>query len=174
MTTAPARERAKDARKPVFDWQDPLLLEDLLTEEERLVRDSARAFAQEQLMPRIKDAFREERVDRELLPELGRLNRRGIAALAGVAPFNHDSGSLHGQRKIAGGRPRLRRVLYAATVAAARCNPLLRPFYLRLRAAGKPPMVIIGAMMRKLVHVSFGVLKSGKPFNPALHGVGSA
>jgi glutaryl-CoA dehydrogenase len=77
MTTAPARERAKDAKKPVFDWQDPLLFEDLLSEEERLVRDSARAFAQEQLMPRIKDAFREERVDRALLPELGRLGFLG-------------------------------------------------------------------------------------------------
>jgi transposase len=69
------------------------------------------------------------------LPELGRLNRREVAALAGVAPFNHDSGTLHGQRKIQGGRPQLRRVLYAATIAAARCNPVLRAFHQRLRAA---------------------------------------
>jgi glutaryl-CoA dehydrogenase len=65
------------AERPVFDWQDPLLLDDLLTEEERLVRDSARAFAQETLMPRVKLAFREERVDRALLPELGQLGFLG-------------------------------------------------------------------------------------------------
>ena len=59
------------------------------------------------------------------LPELGRLNRGEIAALAGVAPFNCDSGTLRGQRRIDGGRSRLRRVLYIATVAAMRCNPVL-------------------------------------------------
>ncbi|HXQ51942.1 MAG TPA: acyl-CoA dehydrogenase [Stellaceae bacterium] len=77
MSTAPVRERRKEAERAVFDWQDPLYLEDLLTEEERLARDSARAFAQEKLMPRVKAAFREERVDRELLPELGRLGFLG-------------------------------------------------------------------------------------------------
>jgi glutaryl-CoA dehydrogenase len=77
MTTAPVRDRAKAAPKAEFDWRDPLLLEDLLAEDERLVRDSARAFAQEKLMPRIKEAFREERVDRALLPELGKLGFLG-------------------------------------------------------------------------------------------------
>jgi glutaryl-CoA dehydrogenase len=73
----PDSPRTKPAPKAEFDWQDPLLLEDLLTEEERLVRDSARAFAQEKLLPRVKDAFREERLDRDLLPELGRLGVLG-------------------------------------------------------------------------------------------------
>ncbi|HUK59332.1 MAG TPA: acyl-CoA dehydrogenase [Stellaceae bacterium] len=77
MTTAPAPGRAKSAEKAVFDWRDPLLLDELLAEDERLARDSARAFAQDKLMPRIKTAFREERVDRELLPELGRLGFLG-------------------------------------------------------------------------------------------------
>ncbi len=77
MTTAPTRDRAKAAEKAVFDWRDPLLLEDMLGEDERLVRDSARAFAQQKLMPRIKDAFREERIDRELMPEMGRLGFLG-------------------------------------------------------------------------------------------------
>ncbi len=77
MTTAPVRDRAKAAEKAVFDWRDPLLLDDLLREEERLIRDSARAFAQEELMPRIKAAFREERIDRELMPEMGRLGFLG-------------------------------------------------------------------------------------------------
>jgi transposase len=82
---------------------------------------------------------------------LGRLNRSEIAALAGVAPFNCDSGTLRGQRKIQGGRKRLRRVLYSATVAAVRCNPVLRPFYQRLRAAGKPAKVALVAGMHKLL-----------------------
>ena len=85
------------------------------------------------------------------LPELGRLNRREIAALAGVAPFNCDSGTLRGQRKIQGGRTRLRRSLYMATVSAVRCNPALRPFYQRLRAGGKSAKVALVAAMRKLL-----------------------
>jgi transposase len=100
------------------------------------------------------------------LPELGRLNRREIAALVGVAPFNQDSGTLHGQRKIAGGRPRLRRVLYAASVAAARCNPLLRPFYLRLRAAGKKPKVARVAVMRKLLTILNLMLRTRTAWRP--------
>jgi transposase len=85
------------------------------------------------------------------LPELGRLNRREIAALAGVAPFNQDSGSSQGLRAIEGGRGRLRRVLYVATVAAVRCNPVLKPFYQRLRARGKLPKVALVAAMRHLL-----------------------
>ena len=100
------------------------------------------------------------------LPELGRLNRREIAALAGVAPFNHDSGTLHGQRKIQGGRPRLRRVLYAATIAAARCNPVLRAFHQRLRAAGKPPKVARVAVMRKLLTILNLMLKTKTAWRP--------
>lgn len=98
------------------------------------------------------------------LPELGRLNRREIAALAGVAPFNQDSGSLHGVRAIEGGRGRLRRVLFVATVAAVRCNPVLRPFYRRLRAAGKPTKVAIIAAMRKLLTILNVMVKNSSPW----------
>ena len=94
------------------------------------------------------------------LPELGRLNRREIAALAGVAPFNCDSGTLRGQRRIEGGRPRLRRVLYVATLAAVRCNPVLKPFYLRLRVAGKPAKVALVAAARKLLTILNAMLKT--------------
>jgi len=94
------------------------------------------------------------------LPELGRLNRGEIAALAGVAPFNHDSGSLRGERHIQGGRPRLRRVLYAATVAAVRCNPVLRAFYLRLREAGKPAKVALVAAAHKLLLILNAMIKT--------------
>src|SRR5262249_61970922 len=93
-------------------------------------------------------------------PELGRLNRGETAALAGVAPFNCDSGTLRGQRKVAGGRTRLRRALYMAAVAAVRCNPVLKPFYLRLRAAGKPGKVALVAVMRKLLLILNAMLKT--------------
>jgi transposase len=72
------------------------------------------------------------------LPELGTLNRKQIAALVGVAPFNRDSGMLRGQRRIWGGRSQVRTVLYMCTVAALRGNPVIRAFYQRLRAGGKP------------------------------------
>src|SRR5262245_59945252 len=71
------------------------------------------------------------------LPELGELNRKQIAALAGLAPFNRDSGTLRSSRCIWGGRAEVRRVLYMAAVAAVRSNPAIRTFYLRLRARGK-------------------------------------
>jgi transposase len=100
------------------------------------------------------------------LPELGRLNRREVAALAGVAPFNQDSGSWRGQRKIEGGRGRLRRVLYVATLAAVRCNPLLKPFFQRLRAAGKPHKVALVATMRRLLLILNAMLKSNTAWRP--------
>jgi transposase len=101
------------------------------------------------------------------LPELGRLNRREIAALAGVAPFNRDSGSIHGVRAIEGGRQRLRRVLYVATVAATRCNPVLKPFYQRLRERGKPPKVALVATMRRLLLILNAMLKSHTAWSPS-------
>ena len=100
------------------------------------------------------------------LPELGRLNRGEIAALAGVAPFNCDSGTLRGKRKIDGGRSHLRRVLYIATIAAVRCNPVLKPFYLRLRAAGKPAKVALVATARKLLAILTAMLKTKTAWRP--------
>ena len=101
-----------------------------------------------------------------LLPELGRLNRGESAALLGVAPYNRDSGALRGRRMIRGGRTRVRRVLYVATVAAVRCNPLLRAYYLRLRAAGKPVKVALIATMRKLITILNAMLKTNTPWRP--------
>lgn len=87
------------------------------------------------------------------LPELGTLNRRQIAALVGVAPFNCDSGTYRGTRHIWGGRASLRAVLYMATLAAIRCNSTIRAFYERLRGAGKVFKVAITACMRKLLTI---------------------
>lgn len=87
------------------------------------------------------------------LPELGTLNRKQIAALVGLAPMARDSGAHRGTRHIAAGRGQVRAVLYMATVAATRCNPTVRAFYQRLRAAGKPAKVALTACMRKLLTI---------------------
>lgn len=87
------------------------------------------------------------------LPELGRLNRRQIAALVGLAPLNWDSGQQRGTRHIWGGRAPVRTALYMATLAAVRCNPVIRAFFERLSAAGKPRKVALTACMRKLLTI---------------------
>jgi transposase len=87
------------------------------------------------------------------LPELGRLNRREIAALVGVAPLNHDSGKLKGKRAIWGGRASVRTVLYMATIAATRFNPVIRAFYQRMLALGKAKKVALIAASRKLLTI---------------------
>jgi transposase len=94
------------------------------------------------------------------MPELGGLNRREVAALAGVAPFNRDSGKLRGKRTIFGGRRAVRTGLYMAALVAARHNPALRAFYQRLRGAGKPAKLAITATMRKLLIVLNSALKT--------------
>jgi transposase len=94
------------------------------------------------------------------LPELGELNRREIAALVGVAPFNRDSGRMRGKRAIYGGRKPVRHGLYMAALVAAHHNPILRNFYLRLRAAGKPAKLALTATMRKLLIVLNSALKT--------------
>ena len=93
------------------------------------------------------------------IPELGQLNRRQTAALAGLAPFNRDSGTLRGKRAIFGGRRALRSGLYMAALSAARRNHILSPFYQRLRAKGKPHKLALTAVMRKLLIVLNQILK---------------
>ena len=100
-----------------------------------------------------------------LLPELGRLSNKQIAALAGVAPFSRDSGKHRGERIVWGGRSQVRRVLYMAAVSAARCNPVIHAFYQRLRAQGKPAKVALTACMRKLLVIMNSMLKHHTPWN---------
>ena len=98
------------------------------------------------------------------LPELGTLDRRKIAALVGVAPFNRDSGTLRGKRTVWGGRARIRAVLYMGALVASRHNPVIRDFYQRLLAAGKPKKLALIACMRKLVVILNSMLKHGSPW----------
>lgn len=100
------------------------------------------------------------------MPELGALSPKQIAALAGLAPMNRDSGLTIGRRAIWGGRAEVRSVLYMAAVTAARCNPSLRAFYKRLLAVGKKPMVALTAVMRKLLTTLNAMIRDGARWNP--------
>ena len=102
------------------------------------------------------------------LPELGALNRGEIAALVGVAPFNRDSGTLRGKRKVWGGRGQVRAGLYMAALVATRHNPVLREFYQRLCAAGKPKKVALTACMRKLLTILNVMVKNNRHWNPVV------
>jgi transposase len=103
------------------------------------------------------------------LPELGTLNRKQIAALAGLAPLNHDSGTWRGKRTIWGGRATVRAALYMAALVGSRYNPVLRDLYTRLLAVGKTKKVALTACMRKLLTILNALLKSGTPWAPPAH-----
>jgi transposase len=102
------------------------------------------------------------------LPELGRLNRKEIAALAGVEPFNCDSGQHRGRRVIWGGRAQLRAALYMGTLVGVRHNPVLRPFYARLITAGKPKKVALVACMHKLLIILNAMVAHHTRWDPSL------
>lgn len=102
------------------------------------------------------------------MPELGSLDNRQIAALAGLAPFDRDSGNQHGYRAIGGGRSRVRKVLYMAALVASRYNPDIKTFYLRLTGAGKKPKVALVACMRKLLITLNALLRDDRPWQTEL------
>lgn len=101
------------------------------------------------------------------LPELGSLDRRKIAALVGVAPFNRDSGKWRGRRMVSGGRSGVRAALYMSALVASRYNKTIKIFYQRLRAAGKPPKVALVACMRKLLTILNAIVREQKPWQNA-------
>jgi transposase len=100
------------------------------------------------------------------LPELGQLSRHQIAALVGVAPMNRDSGTMRGKRMVWGGRAPVRAVLYMAALVGLQHNPVLRAFYERLRAAGKPFKVAATACMRKLLTILNAMLRHNRHWDP--------
>lgn len=103
------------------------------------------------------------------LPELGKLSNREISALVGLAPFNRDSGTMRGKRTIFGGRAQVRCALYMATIVAMRHNRVIKCFYERLLAAGKPKKVAIVACMRKLLTILNAMVKTGKQWDETFH-----
>ena len=105
------------------------------------------------------------------LPELGTLDRKQIAALAGLAPLNRDSGKSIGKRRIWGGRASVRTALYMACVASLRCNSVIQALYARLTQVGrKPPKLALVACMRKLLTILNAMVRESRPWSPALAG----
>ena len=102
------------------------------------------------------------------LPELGQLNRKQIASLVGLAPFNRDSGTLRGKRTVWGGRGEVRRVLYMAALSARQHNPVIKTFYRRLVEAGKPRKLALVACMRKLLTTLNAMVKDGRHWAPEM------
>ena len=112
-----------------------------------------------------------EQLSRSLLaylPELGALDRKQIAALVGVAPMNRDSGTVRGKRTIWGGRARVRAVLYMSALVASRFNPVIRTFYQRLLAAGKPKKLALTACMRKLLTILNAIVRTGQRWDQSV------
>ncbi len=102
------------------------------------------------------------------LPELGKLNRKQIAALVGVAPMNKESGSYKGKRVIRGGRARIRKTWFMAVMSAMQSNPRIKAMYQRLKGKGKPSKVAMVACMRKLLTILNQMVKTGQHWNPKL------
>lgn len=98
------------------------------------------------------------------LPELGKLSNKQISGLVGVCPYNRDSGTMRGRRAIWGGRANVRAALYMAALVASRHNPVLKAFYQRLVAAGKPKKAALVACMRKLLTMLNAMIKHDKPW----------
>lgn len=103
------------------------------------------------------------------LPELGELDRRAIAALVGLAPFNRDSGVMRGRRSIYGGRSHVRTMLYMAATTAVRSNPVIRDFYQRLKSRGKPHKVAMVACMRKMLTILNAMVRQSTPWTPEIN-----
>jgi transposase len=103
------------------------------------------------------------------LPELGQLDRRAIAALVGLAPFNRDSGVMRGRRSIYGGRSHVRTMLYMAATTAIRSNPVIRAFYDRLKSRGKPHKVAMVACMRKMLTILNAMVRQSTPWTPEIN-----
>ncbi len=101
------------------------------------------------------------------LPELGKINRRQISALVGVAPYNRDSGNMRGRRSVSGGRSGVRNILFMAALSAIRFNPVIKSFYSRLINAGKPKKVAVVACMRRIICILNAMLRDGSEFNAA-------
>lgn len=101
------------------------------------------------------------------LPELGSLSNRQVGALTGLAPYNRDSGSMKGKRRIKGGRAPIRTVLYMAMLSAIQCNPIMKQFYNRLVAEGKHKKVALTACMRKMMTILNAMIRDGKEWQQA-------
>lgn len=147
-----ARQLAKLLEKQIAQCDQAIV--ELVSQDPHLARQAQRLQAIPGVGPVVSVTLLAE------MPELGKLNKQTAAALAGVAPYNHDSGSQQNARRCAGGRKTVRTALYMATLSAVRYDPILKAFYQRLLAAGKKPLVAMTACMRKLIILINHLLKN--------------
>ena len=164
LGAAPPSKRVRTAIGKTIKWLQKQL-EEIDNDLDGAVRKSPVWREKEDLLKSVKGVGRVmSRTLLSLLPELGTLGRRQIAALVGVAPLNRDSGTQRGRRIVWGGRANVRAVLYMSALAAARSNPTIRAFYKRLVAAGKLPKVALVACMRKLLTILNAILRTNTPW----------
>lgn len=147
-----SRQLAKTLEKQIQQCNEAIAT--LIAADEQLARKASRLTAIPGVGPVVAATVLAE------MPELGQLSRQTAAALAGVAPYNRDSGAQSGVRRINGGRRAVRSALYMATLSAVRYDRILKDFYLRLRAAGKKTLVAMTACMRKLIILMNHLLKN--------------
>jgi transposase len=160
-------ERMKKSLKKHIDWLEEALRR-VNDDIDKAVRDSPAWREQEDLLRSVPGIGPvSARTMLAELPELGRLNRKKIAALVGVAPLNRDSGTIQGARTCWGGRASVRQVLYMATVSAVRCNPVIRQTYASLRDRGKKHKVALVACMRKLLTILTAMVRDQRRWSPS-------
>lgn len=162
-----SRKQVRKGIKAHIQWLERQL-EDVETELRRQIKKSPLWRAKDDLLQSVPGLG--PKTSAKLiaaLPELGRLNRRQIAALVGLAPFNRDSGAYRGRRSVWGGRASVWSTLYMATLVAVRWNPIIKAFYDRLVALGKNKKVALTACMRKLLVILNTMVKNNTHWNPA-------
>lgn len=161
LSAAPPSKRVRTDIGKTIKWLSKQL-EDIDSEIDGAVKGSSAWREKDELLQSVPGVGKVlSRTLLSLVPELGTLDKKQLAALVGVAPLNSDSGTLRGRRVIWGGRAHVRAVLYMGAVVAARFNPTIRTFHARLRAAGKLPKVALVACMRKLLTILNAIVRDG-------------
>jgi transposase len=164
LSAAPASKRVRTAIGRTIKWLQNQL-EDIDNDLDTAVRNSPAWREKDKLLQSVPAVGKVlSRSLLSLVPELGTLGHKQIAALIGVAPFNRDSGTHRGRRVVWGGRSSVRAVLYMSALVAARFNPAIRAFHARLIAAGKMPKVALVACMRKLLTILNAIVRDKKPW----------
>jgi len=166
LSAAPPSKRVRTAIGKTIKWLEAQL-DEIDSDLDKTVRSSPAWREKEDLMRTVPGVGKVlSRTLLSLVPELGTLGRKQLAALVGVAPMNQDSGAHRGRRRIWGGRAHVRAVLYMSALVAARYNPSIRAFHQRLIAAGKLPKVAIVACMHKLLSILNAMIRAKSPWAP--------
>ena len=165
LIAAPPSKRVRTAIGKTIKWLQKQL-EDIDSDLDDAVTKSSAWKAKDDLLRSVPGVGKVlSRTLLSLVPELGTLGKKQLAALVGVAPLNRDSGTQRGRRCIWGGRAHVRAVLYMGALVAARFNPVIRAFHTRLIASGKLPKVALVASMRKLLTILNAIVRDQTPWN---------